>query len=436
LSKTNPPSAQYFDKERLYDYVKKYSFPRLCGTEGEEKAVNLTYQEFKDIGYKESQIEKEPFKFSDFYSTTLINLVGVICLLSTLIMRLFAYIYFFFTIIVILFMLVFLLLIMRGLKHPEIPGFWGEYFGTSLPATNIIVKLPAKSLPENEAANIVISAHIDSKSQTFKTSWRIVLYRVWLYSGIVLGGFYFTIILDIVGFFDLLSIELSFVVADVSYWILIILISVSNAFLMMLGTHNKSPGALDNASGMAVIFELSSHFKDKPLDNFNLWFCQFSAEELGTMGSRIFCNNRDDIFEKGRIFQINFDMISSATHGPKRNRVEYLKSYGVLPRKKIAPVLSDYLDRSANLENVRIYGFHLATGAHLDSVPFHLRGFDAVDLSTRAGAKWAHNKIDTPDKVDPEVLVEACIIARKTILLLDEDYETLCAEKKMECEEE
>ena len=436
MSKHNHPSAHLFDKERLYDYVKKYSFPRLCGTEGEERAVELTYQEFKDIGFKESQIEKEPFKFSDFYSTTLINLIGVICLLSTLIMRLFAYIYFFFTILVILAMMVFVLMIMRGLKHPEIPGFWGEYFGETLPATNVIVKIPAKSLPENDAANIVVSAHIDSKSQTFRTAWRIVLYRVWLYSGIILAGFYFGIILDIVGFFDMLSIELNFVVADTSFWILIILISVSNGFLMMLGTHNKSSGALDNASGMAVVFELSAYFKDKPLDNFNLWFCQFSAEELGTMGSRIFCNNRDHIFEKGRIFQINFDMISSATHGPKRNRVEYLKSYGVLPRKKIAPVLSEYLDKSADLEKVHVYGFHLATGAHLDSVPFHLRGFDAVDLSTRAGAKWTHNKDDTPDKVDPNVLIDACVVARKTILLLDEDYETLCAEKRMECEDE
>ena len=154
------------------------------------------------------------------------------------------------------------------------------------------------------------------------------------------------------------------------------------------------------------------------------------------MGSRIFCNNRDDIFEKGRIFQINFDMVSAAGLGSKRNRVEYLKSYGVLPRKKIAPVLSKYLDRSAKLENIHIYGFHLATGAHLDSVPFHLRGFDAVDLSTRAGAKWTHNKVDTPDKVDPEVLIDACLVARKTILLLDEDYETLCTDKRMECEED
>ena len=97
---------------------------------------------------------------------------------------------------------------------------------------------------------------------------------------------------------------------------------------------------------MAVVFELSRYIQESPLENFNIWFCQFSAEELGTMGSRIFVNNHEANFVKGRVFQINIDMLSCAC--APRNQIEYLKSFGVLPRKKIAPLLSKYLEKAAS----------------------------------------------------------------------------------------
>ena len=345
-----------------------------------------------------------------------------------LVLILFTYIYIFITIIFIGMMAIIVPLIVKGLRHPEKEGFWW-YFGETLSATNVFVRIPAKSLPSEIAGNIVISAHLDTKSQSFKTAWRIVLYRVWLFSGIILGGFYVAVLIN-----SLLQInQLNLVnliwfnwLIQFGFLILIILISISNIFLMFLTTHNKSPGALDNASGMAIVFELSSYFKDRPLDNFNLWFCQFSAEELGTMGSRVFVNNHENQFEIGKIFQLNFDMISSACHSEKKNVVGYLKSYGIFPRKQIAPILNKFLDKAAREEKIRINGFHLSTGAHLDSVPFHLRGYDAVDITTRAAALWTHNKIDTPDKVDPKVLLEACNIAKNVTLALDKDYEELC----------
>jgi Zn-dependent M28 family amino/carboxypeptidase len=186
---------------------------------------------------------------------------------------------------------------------------------------------------------------------------------------------------------------------------------------------------------MSIVFDLSSYFKKNPLNNFNLWFLIFSAEELGTMGARNFVNKYENQFVKGRVFQINLDMISSATHKPSKNRIEYLKSYGIFPRKKIAPLLSKYLDKAASEENVPIHGFHLTVGAHTDSVPFHLRGFSAVDITTKVAAIWAHNKEDTPDKVDPRVLKKACIIVRKTVLTLDDDYDALCGSQELFCEE-
>ena len=103
-----------------------------------------------------------------------------------------------------------------------------------------------------------------------------------------------------------------------------------------------------------------------------------------------------------------------------------MKSYGVIPRKKVAPVLGKYFETAASEENIKLKGFHFSTGAHLDSVPFHLRGFNAIDITSRGAAHFTHNKIDTPEKVDPYVLKEACILAQKVVQKMDKDYNILC----------
>ena len=427
MSIRNSIQDQSFNVDKLYNFVKDFSFPRLAGTSGEKKAVALTIKTFKDIGYEDRIIQKEPFQFSDFYSTTLINLMMVINLTFSLFILMFIYINLYITIIISGIMAIVVFLIIKGLKHPENPGFWGEYYGKTITATNVFIKLPAKKLTEDQAGDILISAHLDSKSQTFKTYWRVFFYRIWLYGGIFLGLFF---ILLFIRTYTIIKINL--LVVGSGIWIFTILISISNIFLIFLNTHNNSPGALDDASGMAVVFELSRYLKENPLDNFNTWFCQFSAEELGTMGSRVFVNNHEGEFMKGRVFQINLDMISCSCE--QKNQVEYLKSYGVLPRKKIAPLLSKYLDTAAKEENVNIKGFHLSTGAHTDSVPFHLRGFDSVDIVTRAGSKYSHNKIDTPDKVDPKILKETCMIIKNVLLSLDRDYEVLCKSQELKCD--
>ncbi|MFW9873816.1 MAG: hypothetical protein ACFFG0_11980, partial [Candidatus Thorarchaeota archaeon] len=72
---------QPFNIERLNNHIKNFSFPRLAGTRGEEKAVDLTIHTFKEIGFTDNQVQKEPFEFSDFYSTTLIKLIMIINLI-------------------------------------------------------------------------------------------------------------------------------------------------------------------------------------------------------------------------------------------------------------------------------------------------------------------------------------------------------------------
>ena len=416
-----------FEQNRIYNYVKKFSFPRLAGSANEKKAVKLTIDTFKGIGFQESHIKKREFKFSDFYSTSLLKLLMVLNLIFNLILLILFYIHVLLTIAIIAIMAIVVFLIFRGLKHPEYQGFWGEYFGNIHTASNVTVKVPSKKLSEEQAGDIIISAHLDSKSQTYKTFWRITFYKLWLYCSLLQGFFYILFVLKV---FSIINIDTRIILYG--SWISVTLVSVSNFFLMFLNTHNRSPGALDNASGMSIVFELSNYFRENPLDHFNIWFCQFSAEELGTMGSRIFVNDHERNFIKGRIFQFNFDMISCANH--KLNQIEYFKSYGVFPRKKIAPLLGKYIRVVADMEKIEINGFHLSTGAHTDSVPFHLRDYDAIDITTRAAALYTHSEKDSLEKVDPNILLQTCDLFKKVILMMDKDYNNLCDNEELVCE--
>lgn len=418
----NKPS---FDQDRLANYVNTFSFPRLAGTEGEKKAVKLAHGTFKEIGFKSNQIKKKSFDFSDFYSTTLIKLIMTLNLTFNLNLVLFIYIHVYLTMLLIISILIIVYLIIRGLKHPEIPGFWGEYFGETINSTNVFTKIPAKKIPENEAGNIIISAHLDSKSQSINTLRRVRLYKLLLYSELALIGIYIFYLIILFG-----NLDISFYITIYGTWISIVLISFSNIYLLFLNTHNKSPGALDNASGMAIVFELSSFFIKHPLENFNIWFCQFSAEELGTMGSRVFVNEYENQFVKGRVFQINFDMVSCKPD-PQNNRIEYSKSYGIGIQRLIAPLLSRYLLLAAEKANLEVKGLHLSTGAHSDTVPFRLRKYDTIDITTGAASFFAHTVHDTAEKVDPKILYDTCNLIGETIILIDKDYKNLCKNQEI-----
>jgi hypothetical protein len=411
-------NAFIINKERLFEYVKTFSFPRLAGTDGEKKAVKLVSDTFKKIGFQNDHITNQNIEFSNFYSTIFVKLIIILNIIIISILLLVKYLYPFLIIITTGIVIIIFISTHKLLRHPELKCFWEKHFGKIISATNVFVKIPANNLSQKEAGDIIVSAHLDSKSQKYKTIWRVILYRIWMYSEIFFGLCYFIFVIDYNEFYihfrEIIFIFEFFIGLSAA------LVILSNFFLLFLNTENKSSGALDNASGMSIVFELSFIFRKNPINNFNIWFCQFSAEEIGTMGSRNFVDKYEHQFAPGKTFQINFDMVS--VQNQKKNQIEYIKSYGLLPRKKISPILNHYIQESAKLENIKVNSFHVTIGAHTDSIPFHLRKFDSIDITTRAAVKYTHSREDVPENVDPLILAEACLLVKKLILLLDDDY--------------
>lgn len=412
--------------ERISNYIESFSFPRLPGTEGEKRAIDLTVNKFKEIGFENDQIIKESFKFSNFYSSILIKLIIIFSFTIVFSLMLVVYISHILLFLIITVSILIVLLIVKDNRHPEKLTFWNRHFGRYLSSSNVHVRIPSLTEASESRGDIILSAHIDSKSQPFTSYWRGKIYRAWIYSGTLFGIFYslYTIYLfssySVVGILVYSNVPRIFLI-ELLLWILFFLILMSNILLLKIKSHNKSTGALDNASGMAIVFELSFLFKDTPLNNYNLWFCQFSAEEMGTMGSRFFLKNHEDQLSKGKVFLINSDAVSDARDG-NNDRVEYIKSTKRFPRRQGSPIISRYLEEAAKDEGITIHGFHSTFGIHFDSLPFRLRGFDAIDIHTKSTRKYTHNKIDAPDKVNPKTLHDAVVIIRKAVLMLDNDY--------------
>jgi len=402
-------------KEKLFQYVEQFSFPRLAGSEGEKTAVKLTVEEFEKIGFQANEIQKQEFEFSTFYSEELAKIIAFMTLILITVLLFIKYLFPAFVFLTILGIIIIFLSMIKFLKYPELQGFWEKNFGKKINATNVFVKVPATKVPAEDARNIIISAHLDSKSQTFKTIWRVLFVVLWELGGILFIIFFTVFLIDFYfGAFKsiLLGIEICIIVVS-------IVTIFSLLMVMAINTGNKSKGALDNASGMALVFELSSIFKTAPLNNFNLWFCQFSAEEIGTMGSRFFVDKYEGSFHEGKPLQINFDMVSCINS--KKNEVEYIRSYGIFPPKSASHVLLSYIHRSAEEQNIKIYGHRVLNGAHTDSVPFHLRKYDSIDITSLAAAKYSHSINDTPNRINPQVLLETYKIVRRMTSMLDEN---------------
>lgn len=401
-------------ESKLIGYIKKFSFPRLAGTSGEKKAVNLTIETFKELGFTEEQILRQHFKFSTFYSEELMKIIGFMNIVIVLILMLMKYLYPFFVAITIGIIVIVFFSMLKVLRHPEYKGFWEKNFGSFIAATNIFTEIPSKYNTKN-APNLIISAHLDSKSQTFKTIWRIIFISVWEI-GIMIFIVFITFFLMDLYLHIFTSIMLFFEIGTIITSILTIF---SIIMVFVIKTGNLSSGSLDNASGMSLVFELCSYFKANPLNNYNIWFCQFSAEEIGTMGSRVFLDAFKEDLLKNQLYQVNFDMVSCKD---AEDRVEYIKSYGIIPKKTSSSHLISILDKINKEATIKIKGHTFLSGAHTDSLPFHLLKLDTIDFSTPSASKYSHTKEDQPDKVNPHVLLETYLVVKSLVLEVDSIY--------------
>ena len=379
--------------EEILQNLKLLSFPRLAGTQNEKKAFNILKNKIKDYN---SQYFNQEFSFTTFYSKFLPKILFTLLFLLLISFSMKNVLLFGISVLLILIFSVFIL-------NPVKIGI-----GKKIKSQNIYLKYQ-KNKKNNEninpvdvdnknSFNILFISHVDSKGQRFSIKMRIVSYKIWIISFI--SGFVL-IFLDDILVFNLYLNLFEFIALGINLFAVILII--------LNTTNNKSPGALDNASGVTCVLELLKYYSkyENRLNNYNLWFLFTGAEEIGTMGIRHFYDKIMD-FNKKKTIIINFDSIGkkvtyfSSKINPKRRKEEYYKLL------KIADKINLDLGYSSSSFGVR------SDGIYLKNQDYH--GFGFGDPSSY---KHVHSINDTTDKVEANLLKKLCIFIIEAVKEID-----------------
>jgi hypothetical protein len=198
--------------------------------------------------------------------------------------------------------------------------------------------------------DVWLCAHIDSKSQPVPTLLRS--------SGIVLEG---------IGYVATLALAMSSAWGaklDAFLWDLAGVVTLVGAIPVVLSVVGKrSPGALDNASGVATVIAAARQLGDRP----NVGVLLTDAEELGLAGARAWAATAARTQRRGVV--LNCD------------GVDDIGAMQVMFSGRRPARVLDRIARASRATNVAYGTSRLIPGVLTDSVAFTDAGMDAVTFS-------------------------------------------------------
>lgn len=174
--------------------------------------------------------------------------------------------------------------------------------------------------------------------------------------------------------------------------------------------HDISEGALDNASGIAVVTEVAAGLAavEDRLER-RVRVIGFGSEELGLKGSQHYTSTRD---LSNVTAVVNCD-------GVGRGRDMSIRTCGFDGLQEVVEAVAAEFDHP--IEAVP------KVSTHSDQWPFVWRGIPgmAVGSDTGAGRGWGHTAADTLDKTDERAIREHGILVARIVQLLAEADRTV-----------
>ncbi len=174
-----------------------------------------------------------------------------------------------------------------------------------------------------------------------------------------------------------------------------------------------SPGACDNASGVAAVISAARGLKADPIGNIDLWVLLTGAEESGSEGMAAFVrSHRAELADRRAAF-INLDSVGFG-------RIHCVTGEGpvattALDRGLIELCEQIATDRDLELGKVRI-------PMRTDAVAAQVRGFSAISLigaDDGVGSPLAHTLGDLPGTIDHITLDAATALVVDLVRALD-----------------
>jgi hypothetical protein len=211
----------------------------------------------------------------------------------------------------------------------------------------------------------------------------------------------------------------------------------------MLGSRTDSPGTDDNGSGTALVLSLAQRFKENPVQNVDLFFGWWGAEEMGLFGSRQFVRQHHEKLDKDKLHIINADCVGVG---------EYLTIHtgqGTLNRKNAEQSTITRLEQAAQntgVKTVRSWE-SIISGGSSDQAGWIDRGFKNTSLILRANKQklslpsravgailripnvaqyeldHIHTPNDTLETINQEVLESSTAVAEAYIRSIDAELQ-------------
>lgn len=249
---------------------------------------------------------------------------------------------------------------------------WTHWLIRSRPSHNVIACCPARKAPERL---VVISAHVDSHRTPFFNSnatwqrWYSLGFRLIFLSLVIGAG-----LAILAGFIDLAILKIIFHALG---------LPIAFSMLAFLHADNTpfSPGAYDNASGVACTLTIAESLIQYPLDNTDVWFAITGCEETGAGGMLALVNTMAERWRQA--LWVNLDQTGI---GQLYIRLEE----GMLRRYALQPSALRLAREAAKVSGINLR--ERTSQAFSDAIIAHQQGLLAISL----GASPTEPDLETP----------------------------------------
>ncbi|MFW9895289.1 MAG: M28 family metallopeptidase [Candidatus Thorarchaeota archaeon] len=393
-------SKMTLNVDNAYRITEKLAFPRLVGSPGEQKAIQILVEEFKYAGYH--SINRDNFKTS-LYNWIYVRFIFLVLGSGLILLALSFYLTPFLTLALTVFNLYASSKALKISTSLEIKLCKNENYNFS--TENVFVNLKS----QNSKGKIVFIAHWDSKSQTFPTTIRMLIFLIFILGSLILHLLY--VILSILRLFFNLTIPLLInLMLDAS-----IIIAVIGSFNYFNKTGNKSFGAFDNAAAVGVLIELARYYRENPPVNTDLVFLSTGSEELNLGGIVHYINKYGEEFKEDTSFFINLDFVGG------KDTIRLTTSYGI-PRRSSSEKLNNLFFKNAEELKVKIKDIYSPSGVWSDYMPIVQAGFEACWLGSESGLKLVHTQNDNMKLVSKEGINNILQLCWRAVNKLDDEF--------------
>ena len=371
-------TSHTYDAARTYDHITQLAFPRLVGSTGEAEAQDYIVQQFKASGL---DVSWEPFSFTKFPAEVLPRILSALFVPVVLSVPWFGER---FPIPVCVACLLSLSVSMYCTQwHKRFEGLYNigkRYYSENIIATN-------GAEQDDNAPTFLFVAHYDSKSQVLPIAVRAIAYGI-----AIIGLVILTIAMVInVGWGVWLPNVIVWSIAGITTFCLLL--------LQINLTQNHSPGAFDNASGVAVMLEVARGIVERG-ERKSVTFLAAGAEEYGMCGALRYVQAHTDEYDRENTYVINLDGLGVG------NGVSVVTRYGIPPVRTTSALISLFRTSGESL-GIQVSERYLPIGVGLDSIPIASRGFETVTVTAGdvgSAALRIHSKRDKSDLLNVESL--------------------------------